>query len=389
MYDWLGGARRVAATVAGTPDRVPIYGPLPDHAMYLTGIPSRTFYTDAEPFVTAQLLLAEYYGFDLPYIEGDVHNIEAEALGRTLVFRDWAAPLLDPTEVLIRGPEDLDRIQTPDFDSDGRFPFMLKTYRLAGEVTGLPGLRWFCAPFSLACELMGYPRLVRAAKEDPAFVAELFERITTRILVPWVRRSLAEHPAPRSATGIDEWASFPVITWSMFREYVIPYALHLRDLFSEEGANVVVRGGWGDSQVSNATHLMEQRIRIQGVLRGLDPDVQILGPTTYARVARQHNVALGLGIDSRLIHDGPVEAIVARIKSYVQSANLGGRLTIIINNVPGDTPPEHIHAAVAATRFYGTYPIAGGEKPALADLPEHEPFADFARRRGWPLATRE
>ena len=40
MYDWLKGARRVAAAVSGKPDCVPIYGPLPDHALHLAGIPS-------------------------------------------------------------------------------------------------------------------------------------------------------------------------------------------------------------------------------------------------------------------------------------------------------------------------------------------------------------
>jgi len=206
------------------------------------------------------------------------------------------------------------------------------------------------------------------------------------VLVPWIGRMLDEHPAAWAATGIDHWASFPVITWDMFHRYVTPYAQRLRDLFAKNDCRVVVQGGWGDSCVDDPEALLEERIRLQGALRGLDPDVQSLGPELYAAVARRRHVALGLGIDSRLIHDGPVEAIVERVRSYVQKAHLDGRLTLIINNIPGDAPPEHIHAAVAAAHWYGSYPIAENEETMSFTMPEIEPFADFARRRGWEPA---
>ena len=86
-------------------------------------------------------------------------------------------------------------------------------------------------------------------------------------------------------------------------------------------------------------------------------------------------MALGLGIDSRLIHDGPVEAIVSRVHDYISRAARNGRLTLIINNVPGDTPPAYIHAAVAAARFYGLYPIGEHLEELPFVLPENEPFA--------------
>jgi len=383
MYDWLKGARRVAAAVSGKPDCVPIYGPLPDHALHLAGIPSEKFYTDAELFTQTQLLLAEYYGFDLPYLEGDVHNIEAEALGRRIVFRDRVAPLLDPTDVLIRTSADLARIQTPDFLTAGRMPFMLKTYRLIGEHTGLPALRWFTAPFSLACAVMGYSQLVLATKNNLPFVQDLMQVLIERVLTPWIRYSLQYHPAARAATGIDHWASFPIISWTMFQDFVVRSAHQLRDRFGAEGYRVVVQGGWGDSQLADPLPLFEERIRLQGALRGFDPDVYQLGPALYADVATRHNVALGLGLDSHLIHDGPVDAIVNRIKTYIRQAGSRGRLTLIINNVPGDTPVEHIHAAVAAAHLYGKYPLADDLDAVPFELPDVEPFADFARRQGW------
>jgi uroporphyrinogen-III decarboxylase len=388
MDDWLIGARRIAEAMTGTPDCVPIYGPLPNHAMHMAGIPARTFYSDPVPFVEAQLLLAAYYGFDLPFVSGDNHNIEAEALGRPVVYREGAAPLLNPSRILVETESDLDRLHTPDFHTAGRMPFVLESYRLAGELTGLPALRWYCAPFSLACAVRGYAALVHDLRYAPGFAHALLHRLTERILVPWLRCQLKQSPPARAATGIDPWAAFPIITWPIFQDYVLPYALQLRELFAAEGYNVAVAGSWGESCLPDPVPFLEAKIRMRGALRGLDPDVQQLGTDLYADVCARHNAPLGLGLDSRLIYDGPVEAIVARVKAYIGAAAPHGRFTLIINDVPGDTPPEHIHAAVAATRLYGQYPIAEDLDAIPFEMPDIEPFADFCRRRGWKLASR-
>jgi uroporphyrinogen-III decarboxylase len=387
MKDWLKGARRLASAISGTPDCVPIYGPLPNHAMCLTGIPSKTFYTTADLFVESQLMLAEYYGFDFPYVYGDVPNIEAEALGMRIVFRPQASPLIDPDSVIVHSSKDIDLIRTPDFYSAGRMPFVLEAYRLLGERIGIPALRWFCAPFSLACAIRGYSAWVRDMRRNPSFAQALLERLTEQVLVPWIELSLNQVPAARAAAGFDAWATFPVINEEIFYQYVIPPALKLRQYFSDKGSDVVVTSGWGDSLLSDPRPILNQKIRLRGALRGLDPDVQILGPKLYADVASDHSVPLGLGIDAQLIHDGPIEAIVERIKSYIRIAAPHGRLTLIINNVAGDTPPAHIHAAVAAAHIYGRYPIANDLDSIPFEMPDFEPFSLFARRQGLKVET--
>lgn len=387
-HDWLIGRRRVAGAVTGTPDCVPIYAALTEHARYLFGIPAETFYTTPEVFVEAQLLVSEYYDLDLPSVHADVINIEAEALGRRVVYRPRSAPLLEPGPPLFRTRADVDALADIDPYTQGRMPFILEVYRLVGERTGLPAERWFTAPFSLLCAVQGYERVVRDAAHDPAFVHTLQGALRERVLLPWIRAAL-KHPLPAwAASGDDPWASFPIITPRMYDEFVLPEVVALQETLSHEGYRIAVMGAWGDARADDPVALIEQRVRLQGALRGLDPDVQRLGPELYEEVARRHDVALGLGIDSRLIHDGPVDAIAGRIRDYIDRAARHGRFTLIINNVPGDTPPQHIHAVVAATRTYGLYPI--GECPHEPFiLPEFEPFADFVRRRGRLLLRHE
>lgn len=58
-----------------------------DHSTHLSGLPSRRFYTDPRTFTRVQLLVTEYYGFDVPSNFWDVYNVERvrhyiDALGR-------------------------------------------------------------------------------------------------------------------------------------------------------------------------------------------------------------------------------------------------------------------------------------------------------------------
>jgi uroporphyrinogen-III decarboxylase len=62
-----------------------------------------------------------------------------------------------------------------------------------------------------------------------------------------------------------------------------------------------------------------------------------------------------------LIHDGPVETVIAECESYLRTAGrLGGYcLADGIGLMPG-TPPEHIEAMVEASKQVGAVAGTGG-----------------------------
>jgi hypothetical protein len=63
---------------------------------------------------------------------------------------------------MIRDKSDLNKIHTPDFEKDGRFPVVLEMNRLFQEMTGSPeGSPGFCAPFSLAANIRAVVQAVR------------------------------------------------------------------------------------------------------------------------------------------------------------------------------------------------------------------------------------
>ena len=86
--------------------------------------------------------------------------------------------------------------------------------------------------------------------------------------------------------------------------------------------------------------------------------------------------------DAALLHTGPVEAIVERIKSYIENFSRDGRCLIHLNQIPLATPSQHVHAAVAACHTYGRYPIAENLDDVQFEVPEGEDFSDFRKKIG-------
>ena len=76
------GARRFEDVMNGIPDRVPVCAQLHEFAMNEIGATAKEFYTNAQLLVTGTLETQQKYGIDVPVLDYDVYNIEAEAIGQ-------------------------------------------------------------------------------------------------------------------------------------------------------------------------------------------------------------------------------------------------------------------------------------------------------------------
>ena len=95
-----------------------------DHAAFLAGVSSKTFFTDAQLFTQTQLLITEYYQLDTLSNFWDVYNVETEALGQKIIYHPVGLPDIDRTKPLIANPSDLDHIYPPDPYKSGRLPWV-------------------------------------------------------------------------------------------------------------------------------------------------------------------------------------------------------------------------------------------------------------------------
>jgi len=73
---------------------------------------------------------------------------------------------------------------------------------------------------------------------------------------------------------------------------------------------------------------------------------------------------------------------VERVRHYIDALGRDGRCMLHLNQIPAETPPAYIHAAVAACHAYGRLPIRDDLCAVDFALPQRESFADFLRARG-------
>jgi len=54
---------------------------------------------------------------------------------------------------------------------------------------------------------------------------------------------------------------------------------------------------------------------------------------------------------------------------------------IHLNQIAAETPPEHVHAAVAACHAYGRLPIATNLNDVRFEITKRESFSEFVSRK--------
>ncbi|RLC15427.1 MAG: hypothetical protein DRH93_19750, partial [Deltaproteobacteria bacterium] len=358
-------------------DHVAIGGQINDHSAFLAGVSSERFFTDAEIFTQTQLLVTQYYKLDTLSNFWDVYNVEAEAMGQKVLYYPDGLPDIDRTRPLIAQPSDLDRLRPPDPYTSGRLPWIHQINRKFLEMTGKLERAYFTAPFSLAANTRGYENLMADMFLRPEFAHRLFKFICDEVLVPHIEVMRKEVDMPDLLMdGRDAWASPPMITLDMVDEYVVTYAERLRD---KTGSNLITRGSWGDAKSRDPERFFSQKTKCTpGSLSVSDPDLYELGPERVKAYADKHNLFVTAGVDAALLQEGPVEAIVERIKFYIDKMARDGRCMIHLNQIPGETPVEHVHAAVAACHTYGCFPIPENLDDIHFELPKRESFKEFA-----------
>jgi uroporphyrinogen-III decarboxylase len=340
------GAKLLKDAMKGIPDRVPVYAQMHEFTMNELGIPAKTFYTTPEILTPATLEIAEQYGLDVGFVDYDVYNIEAEALGQKVVFFEKDMPDVDRTSPLISSPDDLDKIKTPDFDAAGRFPSVMEMQLIYTKLTDLPPSLQFCAPFSLAANIRGLENLIMDIHMHPDFARGLFDAIVEEILAPWILYQKKHFPNSASIAGADAMASLPIINLEILDEWVVPYILRLRKIC---GPEVYVPNWIGERFLKNPEEMLALKLQVSpDFIEGQDPDVESLGPAFYKKYAEKHNLPLVLGVGATFLANATPEEVSQRVNHYVDLGGKNGCFALYLCNLGATTPPENVRAAIEA-----------------------------------------
>ncbi|MDD5679398.1 MAG: uroporphyrinogen decarboxylase family protein [Kiritimatiellae bacterium] len=365
----------------GKAEAVPILAQINEHVAKLYGGDIREYYTDAKKMVEMNLAVHQYYALDLPGFYYDQYNIEAEALGQRINWEPERMPDIDREHFLIREHSDLERVRPPDFKKTARMPFVLEVMNRCYDL-GLVARIRFCSPFSLAVNIRGIEPLLMDILTAPQFVHRLLTFLTDEVVIPWIQAQREAIGQPRAtASGADASASIPIVNVPILEEFVIPYVARM----NEKIGPVISQGNWGLSYLYGQPKLFRRMLELMAkmspnLLLCADPDVAATGPGPYVEFAREQKIPLMLGIGSHLLQEGPIEKIAECCRKYVEVGEMvDRRLILYFNDISVCTPPDHVHAAIAAARHFGKYPI---RKLALQSFrpAKSESFQSFRER---------
>jgi len=369
-----------------------------DHTVHLAEIPAKRFFSDGKFNCEAGAQVAGYYNLDSIAAGFDAYNIEIEALGGKMVYGENSMPTIDFRDPLVKGPEDLARLRKKhvDWHNDGRFPFVLQMDE--ENLNYGMGTSMFCSPFSMACGMRSYPKLIRDMRKDPKFAHELFEFIVDDVLIPWVTVQ-KEVTGNINAIGADAWACIPNLSIEEMNQWVVPYNKRLADMAIKKGVLVMnVSGDYNEERMERYSKDILHKsfdvlIASQGgipsifMAMGRTQDYPLQDVKEYTDKLKSQGKApmVTMGVNARLVRDGPVEQIVDFVKRVIDTFARDTTLSMFIGNIPADAPSDHIHAAVAAAHTYGKYPIANDLDTIEFEMPHRESFKEWQAEHGLTL----
>jgi uroporphyrinogen decarboxylase len=391
----LDGYERLIAGIYGTPDRVPVIVQPYTYAMSMNGLPASRFFSEPVPFINASRNMASYFGFDFWSPVFDFYNIELDALGQKLIWHENSEPDVDTRSPLVASEDAFRSLRPPAAGRDGRMPYVLEAYRHYTDIMGLPPMCYCCSPFTMAVLIRGYVNFLRDMRRNQGFAHRLMEFLSMEVVVPWIDRMVGV-TGSQIVVMSDAWASAPNMTVETVREFCLPYVEKVVRATNSSMRTVVDSGSWGEKDVGDPGEILD--IKMEMMQRGngfkaLRPfyllvwneDYEVVGIPALRSYAEEKKVCLMLNIRPDLLEEGPAERVVETVRGLIKEGAGDGKFGLLVNLVPVGAPVDNVHAAVAAVKQFGEYPIASDLNAIRYEPPESLPFGEWLGKEGLPV----
>lgn len=326
----MNSRQRLAAVTKGEPpDRIPFLPTILEHSAKLLNKTPSEAALDVDSLAQAQIKAYELYGHDAITVGVDVYNIEAEALGcRIKYYDDHSIP-----GVITHPFEDGLSAEGISFSTEkGRIKAVLNAASavnaaIGGEVNVGIGI---CGPFSIFIELNSFENAIFSCLSEKAAVHSMLASILDfqkRYCDEIIMRGIG-------ITIFESWATPPLITPELYREYVKPYEKQLIHYIKSKGVAVapLVIGG-------NTTAIVDDIIETGTTLLVADYSVDI---SFYIEKAAGRGLLLRGNIDPKLVKKGSREEILRQVETILNKTGKYAKFVLGTGVVPFDTPSENI-----------------------------------------------
>lgn len=301
----MNSKERVQLALSGERTDRPIFCPaIYEHKAKLLGKSPSDVSRDAG--LLEQAVLAEYetYGPDMLTVGIDIYNIEAEALGSSVLFPEAIDAVAVIDKRILDSPDELDRLANVEPEISGRMPVVLQA---AGAVNKKVGEQIYVrgaisGPFSIAAALLGIEQLLLAVVLEPSKVKKLMAVCTDAAISygkAFVERGL-------EVCIFDSQTAPPLISPQIYSELVLPDVQRLIKNLKEAGAKLVAYIVGGDT-ASNIENLLATGADI--LLCDFNSNVN-----KFLESIKGKKILLRRNIDPALIEFGPDEELKEQIR---------------------------------------------------------------------------
>ena len=213
-------------------ERAPVIPQVFGHAAFFNNVPLNDYLKDGRLLAECQVHAMEDYGYDAVFAMMDT-NVEAEALGADIVYRDRLYPYIK--RPYLDSADGISVLEVPDPEKDGRMPEMLeaiKTLRkdLDGKILVTSVL---LGPMTLVCQLLGTEKALYLLADDRALFLELLG-FAKRIVISF---GTAQVKAGSQVPILFDPAASPVVLpVGLFKEVEVPSLVEVNKVLMNAGA---------------------------------------------------------------------------------------------------------------------------------------------------------
>jgi uroporphyrinogen decarboxylase len=315
----MNSKKRVQSALAGEKTDRPLFCPaIYEHKAKLLGKSPSDVSRDAR--LLQQSVLAEYetYSPDILTVGIDIYNVEAEALGSTVLFPKAidAVPVIK--QRILNSLDDLGGLAKIESGKSGRMPLVLEAAEavnkridrqvyVRGAISG---------PFSIASQLLGIEKLLIAVKLELSKVKKLM-KICTDVAISYgkafVKRGI-------EVCIFDSQTAPPLLSPKTYKHLVLPDVQRLVKNLKDAGAHFVAYIVGGDT-TSNVENLLATGANI--VLSDFASNID-----KFLESTKDRKVLVRRNIDPALIEFGPDEKLRKQIKFVRELVQRNPRIII-------------------------------------------------------------
>jgi len=321
-------------------DHIPFVPTIYEHGAALIGVTPSQAARSARLMAEAQLEAYRLYQHDFLVVGMDIYDIEAEALGCSILYPDNRETPSVRSHILSDHPERLSTLTVPDPNTAGRMPLLLEAGSRVREQVGQEvdiGLA-MVGPFTLATLLRGYENLMMDLIDEPDYAAELLS-FTTAVELAFGQAAAA---AGFQVSINESWIAQPLMSPVMYRETVFPLHRSLIEGIRASGAvNASIVSGGDTTQIAH--DLYETGSSIIMADGGLDLNV-------YMTACRNHKSALRACVPSRLLEQSSDSDIESAARSILDRFPDRSRLILGCGIVSRDTLPDRVRLLARISR---------------------------------------